>query len=57
MSIDIEFNGPTPAKKSRQSEIRPSESFKSEYAREFSSDLTKANLKLYFIFKHILGID
>jgi hypothetical protein len=43
MSNDFESEGPTPAKKARQIELRPSEAFKSEYAREFAGDMIKVN--------------
>jgi hypothetical protein len=51
MSSNSESEGPTPAKKSRQSEVRPSEAFKSEYAREFASDMITVNLQNVLNFK------
>ena len=50
MSSDSEPERPTPAKKPRQSKVRPSEAFKSEYAQEFAGDMIKVSLKTLFHF-------
>lgn len=51
MQSDSEFEGSTPVKKSRQSELRLSEAFKSEYAREFADDMIKVSFNNLFYFK------
>jgi len=48
------MDSPVPTKKARLSELRPSESFKAEYAREFSNDMIKVSLKKHLIFKSLL---
>jgi hypothetical protein len=53
MERNFESNCPTPAKKSRQSEVRPSEAFKSEYAREFAGDMIKVIFENLFYFNDL----